>query len=229
MFHHGRPIVPNDRVRARIERQVVEHDVAGGEAEPGVDARQRLDQVLANEIDFRPGLGLRIGHQHDVERLGLLLAAKREIDRGRQGPGRRETFEGQVQLRRRALGLMMAVEAGQIGLRLERRHEACGLDDEDCRLVRQRQRVAAVRAGDRDLAAVGDEDAGEPRIGGAGYARAVQVLEHQPRDLRSLRFLRRRAARLDRRQRKPARRANQHLAPRHSITKPFGHCRTSDC
>jgi hypothetical protein len=43
-----------------------------------------------------------------------------------------------------------------------------------------------------------------------------------------LRILRGCSLRLDRRQRKPARRANQHLAPRHSIAKPFGHCRTSD-
>src|SRR5271166_5709594 len=50
--------------------------------------------------------------------------------------------------RRRALGLMMAVETGQIGLWLERRHEAGGLDDEDRRLVRQGQRIAAVGAGE---------------------------------------------------------------------------------
>ena len=60
----------HDRVRPRIEREVVEHDVAGGEAKLGVDAGQRLDQILADEVDFRAGLRLRIGHQHDVERLG---------------------------------------------------------------------------------------------------------------------------------------------------------------
>ena len=117
------------------------------------------NQVLANEVDFRPGLGLRIGHHHDVERLRLLLAPKREIDRRRQGAGRGEALKSQVEIGRRALGLMMAVEEGQIGLRLERRHEARGLDDEDRRLVRQRQRIAAVRAGDGDVAAIGDEDA----------------------------------------------------------------------
>ena len=159
----------------------------------------------------------------------LVLAAKREIDRRRQGPGRRQTLEGQVELGRRAVGLMMAVEAGQIGLRLDRRHEACGLDDEDRRLVRQRQRVAAVGAGDGDVAAVGDEHAGEPGIGGAGHARAVAVLEHDAGDLaRDRRVLAPRArCRLDRRQRKPARRADQHLAPGHSIAVMLGHFSTS--
>ena len=42
----------DDRVVTRVEREIVEHDVAGGEAELGVDAGQRLDQVLANEVDF---------------------------------------------------------------------------------------------------------------------------------------------------------------------------------
>ena len=126
---------------------------------------KRLDQILADEVDFRAGLRLRIGHHHDVERLRLILAAQREIDRRRQRPGRRQALEAQVELGRRALGLMVAVEARQIGERLDRRHEARRLDDEDRRLVRQRQRVAAVGPGDGDVAAVRDEDAGEPRIG----------------------------------------------------------------
>ena len=72
------PRQPNrahDRVRARIEREFVEHDVARREAELGVDAGQRLNQVLANEVDFGARLRLRIGDKHDVERLGLVLAA----------------------------------------------------------------------------------------------------------------------------------------------------------
>ena len=146
----------HDRVRTRIERKVVEHDVARGQAELGVDAGQRLDQVLADEVDFRAGLRLRIGHHHDVERMSLLLAAQREIDRRRQRPGRRQALEGQVEFGRRALGLVMAVEARQIGERLDRRHEARRLDDENRRFFRQRQRVTAVRPGDGDVAAIGD-------------------------------------------------------------------------
>ena len=221
----------HDRIRARIEREIVEHDVAGGEAELGVDAGQSLDQVLADEVDFRAGLGLRIGHQHDVERLRLILAAKREIDRRRQRPGRRQALEGQVELGRRAFGLMMAVEARQIGQRLDRRHEARGLDDEDRRLLRQRQRVASVRAGDGDVAAVGDQHPGEPGIGGARHARAVPVLEHDAGDLagdlaRGLArrcVLRQRSGSVDRRQRKAARRADEHVAPGDSIAMMLRH------
>ena len=172
------PDRPHDRVRTRIEREVVEHDVASGEAELGVDAGERLDQILADEVHLSAGFRLRIGHQHDVERLWLILATQREIDGRRQWPGRRQALESEVELSRRALGLMMTIEARQIGERLDRRHEARRLDDEDRRFIRQRQRVTAVRPGDRDVAAVGDEDAGEPWIGCARQARAVSVLEH---------------------------------------------------
>ncbi len=156
-----------DRVRARIQRQIVEHDVAGVEPEFRVDAGQRLNRVLADEIHLRLGLGLRVGHHHDVEGLRLVLPAEGEIERSGHGRRRREALESQVERARRALGLMMAVEAGQAGQRIDRRHEPGRLDDEDRRLVRQRQRVTPVGARDRDIAAVGDEDIGEPRIGGA--------------------------------------------------------------
>ena len=103
----------DDRVEARIEREVVEHDVAGGEPEFRVDAGERLDQVLADEIDLRLGLGLRIGHHHDLERLRLVLAFEREIERGRHRSGRREALEDEVERGGRAVRLMMAVEARQ--------------------------------------------------------------------------------------------------------------------
>src|SRR5271155_4056874 len=51
--------------------------------------------------------------------------------RSGQRTGRRQALESEVELGRRALGLMMAVEARQIGERLSGRHEARGLDDED--------------------------------------------------------------------------------------------------
>ena len=218
----------HDRVRARIEREIVEHDVAGGEAELGVGAGQGLDQVLANEVDFRAGLRLRIGHHDDVERLRLVLTAQREIDRRRQRPGRRQALEGETEIGRRALRLMVAIEARQISERLDWGHEARGLDDEERRLLRQRERIAAVMAGDSDVAAVGDEHAGKPWIGGAGGARAVSILEHDAGNLRPRRRLRLGPPRLDRRQRKPARRADQHLAPCESIAMMFGHSSISD-
>ena len=193
-----------------------------------------LNQVLANEVDFGAGLRLRIAHHHDVESIGLILAAKREIHRRGQRPGRRQALVGQVEIGGRAFGIVMAVEARQIGLALDRRHEPRRLDDEDRRLVRQRQRVAAIGAGDGDVAAVRDKHAGEPRIG-AGHARAVPVLEHDSRDLardlsrdlagnlRPWRRLRLRPLRLDGRQRKAARRAHQHAAARESIAMMLRH------
>ena len=87
----------DDGVEARIERQVVEHDVAGGQPELGAGPRQRLDQVLADEIDLGLVLGLRIGHHDDIERLRLVLPSKREIERGGHGPGRRQALERQVE------------------------------------------------------------------------------------------------------------------------------------
>src|ERR1700723_774257 len=78
------PWQPNrahDRVGTGIKREVVEHDVARSEAEARVDARQSLDQILANEVDFRAGLRLRIGHHDDVERMSLVLSTQRKIDR----------------------------------------------------------------------------------------------------------------------------------------------------
>ena len=213
MFHHGKPDRAHDRIIARVEREVVEHDVARGEAELGVDAGQRLDRVLADEIDFGVRLGLRVGDEDDVERPLLDLGMKREIDRGRQWPGRREALECEVELSRRALGLMMAIEARQIGQRIDRRHEAGGLQDEDRRLVRERQPVAPVGAGDRDVAAVRNEHVGEARIGRARCAGTVPVLEHGPRDGR---LLRPRLARLECGIGQPARRPDEHITPRHS-------------
>ena len=107
------------------------------------------------------------------------------------GPVGAQALEGQVERGRRALRLMMAVEARQARQRIDRRHEAGGLDDENRRFVRQRQRIAPVRPGRRDVAAVGDERVGDARIGGVRDARAVAVFEHHPRDRRAARVLQR--------------------------------------
>ena len=148
-----------------------------------VGAAERLDQVLADEIDLGLGLGLRIGDQHDLEGVRLVLRFEREIERSRQRPGRRDPLEGEIERGRRAVRAVMAVEARQVRRGIDGRHVARRLDDEDRRLVRQGQRVAAVAVRDGDVAAVRDEDAGKPGIGGAGRARTVPILEHDPRDL----------------------------------------------
>src|ERR1700689_4710367 len=50
----------HDRVRTRIEREIVEHAAARSKAKPGVAAGQRLDQIFADEVDFSAGLRLRV-------------------------------------------------------------------------------------------------------------------------------------------------------------------------
>ena len=65
---------------------------------------QRLDQVLADEIDFRLGLGLRIGDQHDFKGVRARPAPQA---RNRATPAkgrRRDALEGQVEIGRRPLG-----------------------------------------------------------------------------------------------------------------------------
>ena len=43
-------------------------------------AGQRLDQVLADEIDLGLCLRLRVGDENDVERLRLVLTLQREVE-----------------------------------------------------------------------------------------------------------------------------------------------------
>jgi hypothetical protein len=71
----------DDAVEPGIERQVVEHDVAAGDAERRrVVADQAGDHVVADEIDFSGALRLRIGKQNYVEFLRLVDFPKREVD-----------------------------------------------------------------------------------------------------------------------------------------------------
>ncbi len=102
----------------------------------------------------------------------------------------------------------MAIEARQARDRVDRRHVAGRFDDEDRRLVGQRQAVAPVRVGERDIAAVGDEDIGDAGALRVAPARAVEILEDETRNRRRLgRRLRRTRRRQGRRE--PARRADQ--------------------
>ena len=130
------------------------------------------------------------------------------------GAGRGDPLEGEIERGGRAVRLMMAVEARQLRHRIDRRHEAGGLDDEDRRFVRQRQRVAAVsvrsprrRARSRPARRRGP-DCRRPR------ARAVAILEDErPRPSRLPR-----ARVRPRRKRHPARRAREHARRRVQIS-----------
>jgi hypothetical protein len=58
----------DDAVLPMIERQVVEHDVAGRDAERRPGADQRVDHVIAHEIDLEWALWLWVGEQQNLER-----------------------------------------------------------------------------------------------------------------------------------------------------------------
>ena len=172
---------PDDPVVAVVEREIVEHDVAQREAELRLRARQRLDDVLADIVDLDIRLRLRIGEQHDLEGVRLLLAFSAKSTEAGRGPVGAMPANSRLSEAGEPAGLMQAIEARQVGHGVERRHEARRLDDEDRSLVGQRQNVAALGIRRRDLSAVGDEHARQARIGGTGLAGAVAVLEDDPR------------------------------------------------
>ena len=162
---------PDEAVVAVIERQVVEHEVADRDAEAGPGVLDDAHQVVADEVELGLGLGLRVGDEQHVEPLGFRLAPEAEIDRGGQGAGGFDPREGEAQRDGRAAGLVDVVEFRQHRHRVERRHIARRLDDEDHALVVDRKRVAPVRIGDGHLAAVRHKHSCD--AGPFGTARAV--------------------------------------------------------
>ena len=157
----------DDPVQPIVHRQVVEHDVAGREAELGGGAGQGRDDVLADEIHLGVRFGLRVGEEDDLEALRLLLARQREIDGGRQGAGRGDPLEGQPERGGRSGRLVDGIEARQHGDRVDGRHKAGWLDDEENGLVGHGQGVAAIRIGERHVAAVRHHDTGYAGPGAA--------------------------------------------------------------
>ncbi len=207
-------VVPGDTDRADdpvqpvVHGQVVVHDVAGRQSEPGLRAGKRVHHVLADEIHLGVGLGLRVGEQDHVEPVRLVLPEQLEVDRLRQRTRGFDPRISEPERGRRPAGLVDAMEARQHGAGIHRRHEARGLDHKHDRLVRDGQRVAAVGPRDHDLAPVRHEHAGQ------APALAVDDLEHLSRREGGGVVVgpRRRAAQ---RRRGPARRRReQYVAPR---------------
>ena len=100
----------DDAVEAVVERQIVEHQVADRHAEggraAGPDVDQPDDHVVAHVFDLGGRLGLRIGHQDDVEAGRLVDARQLEVDRRRQWPGRRDSLVAEAERGRRAVGIV---------------------------------------------------------------------------------------------------------------------------
>ena len=137
---------------------------------------------------------------------------KREIDRAGNGPGRREAFECQVELGRRALGLMMAVEARQTGLGSIGGMKPAGLMTNIVASFGSGSRYrpsAPVTATSRPLETARREApdwrSSRPRSRSRSSNTVPEMLRLCPRAS---------ASRFHRRKRDPARRADQHVAPR---------------
>ena len=168
----------DDTVVALVEREIVEHDVAGRDAEFRVGVLKRGNNVLADEVDFGVGLGLRVSEHHDLEGLRLLLPREGEIDGGGQGARRGDAFEGQPKVLRGAVRLMQISDGRQVRGRGHWRHVTRWLDDEDHPFVADRETVSAFGVGLDDVDPIRDEDIRDAGIGRAGLAGAVLVFEH---------------------------------------------------
>ena len=157
---------PDHAVEAGIDGEVVEGEVAQRHAEGGAGAQQRHHRLVADVLDLRRGFGLRVGEEDHVEALGLGLAREHDIDRGRQRAGRRQAAVAKAERGGRAFGIVDVGQPGQVGRRVHRRGETRGLDHEEGLPRCDRETPAACGIGAHDVAAVGDEHAGEPAAAG---------------------------------------------------------------
>ena len=141
----------------RIERQVVEHDVAVIDAERCAASGDCGNDIVAQVGKLRAVLGLRIGQQCDLETRSLLLAPERKVDAGWERACRCDAGVAIGDVGRASLWAM------QMG---ESRHAVFGghgpmwrLDHKDAVALRERQPPAALRVRQHDVAAVRDHHA----------------------------------------------------------------------
>ena len=135
-----------------------------GDAESGrMIADQAGHHIVADEVDFGRAFRLRIGEDEHIEFLRLVGFLQCEVHRVRQRAGGFDAAIAQLQALRRARGLVNVVEARQ-HLLVDRHRIAGGLDHEDDAFFIDRQRVAPGGIGLDDVAAVGNQDAGDTRI-----------------------------------------------------------------
>ena len=119
----GQPDLPDDTVEPRIERQIVEHDVAGGHAEGGLGCRSAPLTTSSRMKSTSTALsGCGSVKSNDVEFLRLVGLGQREVDRIRQRAGRLDAAIAQIEVWRRAGRLMNVIEARQHRPRRPARH-----------------------------------------------------------------------------------------------------------
>ena len=165
----------DDAVVAGEHGQVVEQDVAHGHAEGGFGADEFAHHAVADVVEFFLRLWLRIGKENGLEARRLLLSIQGEVDALGQGAGGFDT--GIAEPRRRSVRAVQIVEARQT-IRVQGRHVAGGLGDEDDAVAVDFQFVGPVAVGERDVAAVGDAHAGDARLVRVDPPVAVQIAEH---------------------------------------------------
>ena len=112
----GNADAPHDAVRAAVEREIVEQDVARGHAEGGFRPQDARHRRIADMAEFHRALGLRIGEQDHLEGIRFRLARQREIDGGGKRPRRVDAPIAQPQFGGRPLRLVEVAEARDVVL-----------------------------------------------------------------------------------------------------------------
>ena len=161
---------------ARIERQVVEHDVAVIDAErcAASERSRRRCRRAGRQAPRRSRAGCRRAVRPRTR--SLLLAPERKVDGGRQRAGRCNAGVAIGDVARAALRAMQTGEC---------RHPACPrarpmrrLDHEDAVAVCNRQPPAALRVGQHHVAAVRDHHAGYPGVADPAPAGPAAIVEN---------------------------------------------------
>src|SRR5262249_15429106 len=143
-----------DPVVAAIERKIIEHDIARGNPEVGLDADESFGDILADKVDFGLAFRLRVGKEDGIEAAGLVRLYERKIDRFWRPAAGFEPLIEQTEVLGSPLRLIDIGKSRQPRRRVERNCIAAWLDNKNCRSVLDRQAVGAVRAGANDLAPI---------------------------------------------------------------------------
>ena len=165
----------DDAVVAREHGQVVGENVAHGHAEGGTGADEFAHHAIADVVEFRVGLRLRVGKQDGLEAGRLLLSMQGEVDALGQRAGGFDA--GIAKPGGRPFRAVQVVEARQ-AVGVQGRHVAGRLGDEHDAVAIHLELVGALVVREHDLPAVGDAHIGDAGLAGVGLAVAVQVIEH---------------------------------------------------
>ena len=172
--HPPRHADPRQAVGQVAEQpQAVEDQVAEHHPELAVEVQALVDDVVVHVADLTPVARLGVAEEEGAELVRFLLRGQREVDRGRQGPGR---GDAEVARGRRAFWPVQVVVPGR-GVVSQRHHPAARLDHEQLGGAVDRQLPAAADVGGGDLAAVRDPLPRQAGLAVVAPAVAVEVVE----------------------------------------------------